>query len=239
MAAQAKYSTNSIMRVLVIEDELTLQGQIREHLEQHKYMVDTSSDGEDGLHTALEFPIDVAIVDIGLPKLSGIDVIKEIRKAGKNLPILILTARSNWQDKVNGLEAGADDYLVKPFHIEELLARLKALLRRSAGTTTETLDYPPIKIDTSSQKLHNNDKLIELTSFEYRTIEYLVRHAGTVVSKQTLNEYLYPHDEDTDSNVIEVMIGRLRKKLDPDNNLKPIETLRGRGYCFTLDKLEK
>jgi len=226
------------MRVLVIEDELTLQQQIREHLEEQKYMVDTSSDGEDGLHNALEFPIDIAVVDIGLPKLSGIDVIKKIREAGKNFPILILTARGSWQDKVNGLEAGADDYLVKPFHIEELLARLKALLRRSVGTTNETLHYPPIKIDTTSQKLHCDDTLIELTTFEYRTIEYLIRHAGEVLSKQNLSEYLYPHDEDTDSNVIEVMVGRLRKKLDPKNDLKPIETLRGRGYRFTLDKLE-
>lgn len=222
------------MRVLVIEDELTLQQQIREHLEQNKYMVDTSSDGEDGLHNALEFPIDVAIIDIGLPKLSGIDVIKQIRAKGKSLPILILTARGSWQDKVNGLEAGADDYLVKPFHIEELLARLKALLRRSVGSTNEVLHYPPIKIDTTSQKIHSDDELIELTTFEYRTIEYLIRHADEVISKQNLNEYLYPHDEDTDSNVIEVMIGRLRKKLDPTNNLKPIETLRGRGYRFAL-----
>ena len=224
------------MRVLVIEDELTLQQQIREHLEQNKYMVDTSSDGEDGLFNAMEFPIDVAIVDIGLPKLSGIEVIKKIRDAGKDLPILILTARGSWQDKVKGLEAGADDYLVKPFHIEELLARLKALLRRSVGSTNEVLNYPPIKIDTTSQKLHCDDNLVELTTFEYRTIEYLIRNAGEVLSKQKLNEYLYPHDEDTDSNVIEVMIGRLRKKIDPDNNLKPIETLRGRGYRFTLDK---
>jgi len=227
------------MRVLVIEDELTLQQQIREHLEQNQYMVDTSSDGEDGLYNALEFPIDAAIVDIGLPKLSGIDVIKQIRAKGKNLPILILTARGSWQDKVNGLEAGADDYLVKPFHIEELLARMKALLRRSIGTTNTVLQFPPIEIDTSSQKVKINDGEIDLTSFEYRTIEYLIRHAGEVISKQTLNEYLYPHDEDADSNVIEVMIGRLRKKLDVDNSLKPIETLRGRGYRFSLEKLEQ
>lgn len=224
------------MRVLLIEDELTLQQQVREHLEKNNYMVDTSSDGEDGLHTALEYPIDLAIIDIGLPKLSGIEVIQQIRAAGKSIPILILTARGSWQDKVNGLEAGADDYLVKPFHIEELLARLKALLRRSVSTTTEILHYSPIKIDTSSQQLHSNDTLIELTAFEYRTIEYLMRHAGDVISKQKLNEYLYPHDEDTDSNVIEVMIGRLRKKLDPDNSVNPIETLRGRGYRFCLEQ---
>ena len=226
------------MRVLVIEDELTLQQQIREHLEQNKYMVDTSSDGEDGLHNAIEYPIDIAIVDIGLPKLSGIDVIKEIRSQGKSIPILILTARGSWQDKVNGLEAGADDYLVKPFHIEELLARLKALLRRSVGTTSETLHFSPIKIDTTGQQLHCNNSLVELTTFEYRTIEYLIRHAGEVISKQNLNEYLYPHDEDTDSNVIEVMIGRLRKKLDPNSNINPIETLRGRGYRFSLQRTE-
>ncbi len=224
------------MRVLIIEDELTLQQQIREHLEQHHYMVDTSSDGEDGLFNALEYPIDAAIVDIGLPKLSGIDVIKQIRAKGKNLPILILTARGSWQDKVNGLEAGADDYLVKPFHIEELLARLKALLRRSIGNTNTVIHYPPIQIDTTSQTVLCNNNPVELTSFEYRTIEYLIRHAGEVISKQKLNEYLYPHDEDADSNVIEVMIGRLRKKLDPDNSLKPIETLRGRGYRFALKK---
>jgi len=226
------------MRVLVIEDELTLLEQIREHLEQNKYMVDTSSDGEDGLYNALEYPIDIAIVDIGLPKISGIDVIKKVRQAGKNIPILILTARGSWQDKVNGLEAGADDYLVKPFHIEELLARLKALLRRSNGSTNELLNYPPISLDTTSQELHCQNQLIELTSFEYRTIEYLIRNAGAVISKQILSEYLYPHDEDTDSNVIEVMIGRLRKKLDPQNTLKPIETLRGRGYRFILKQVE-
>jgi len=226
------------MRILIIEDELTLQQQIREHLEQNQYMVDCSADGEDGLFNALEYPIDAAIVDIGLPKLSGIDVIKQLRAKGKNLPILILTARGSWQDKVEGLEAGADDYLVKPFHIEELLARLKALLRRSIGTTNTALQYPPIQIDTASQKVLCSDTLVELTSFEYRTIEYLIRHAGDVISKQKLNEYLYPHDEDADSNVIEVMIGRLRKKLDPENNIKPIETLRGRGYRFSLKKLE-
>ena len=224
------------MRILIIEDEINLQQQIREHLEQHQYMVDTSSDGEDGLFNALEYPIDAAIIDIGLPKLSGIDVIKQLRSKGKNLPILILTARGSWQDKVNGLEAGADDYLVKPFHIEELLARLKALLRRSIGITNTVLSYPPLELDTTSQTLLSNKTPVELTTFEYRTIEYLIRHASEVISKQNLNEYLYPHDEDADSNVIEVMIGRLRKKLDPDGNLKPIETLRGRGYRFTLEK---
>ena len=223
------------MRILVIEDETTLLGQIKEYLEADGFMVDTATDGEDGLHTAREYPIDAAVVDLGLPKMDGTEVIKAIRKDGNTLPILILTARDNWQDKVNGLEAGADDYLTKPFHIEELIARLKALLRRASHTPTTTLNYPPFTIDTAAQSLHRDNEEIDLTSFEYRLIEYLIRHAGEVMSKQKLTDYLYPHDDDADSNVIEVMIGRLRKKLDKDNSLKPIETLRGRGYRFTLE----
>lgn len=225
------------MRILVIEDELVLQQQIRQFLEQQGYMIDTSNDGEDGLHIAGEYPVDAAIIDIGLPKMSGIDVIKNLRQQGNILPILILTARGSWQDKVEGLEAGADDYLVKPFHIEELIARLKALLRRSSKSTDATLNYPPLTLDTTRQTLELDQQPLNLTSFEYRTIEYLIRHAGTVVSKQTLNDYLYPHDEDADSNVIEVMIGRLRKKVDPTNKYQPIETLRGRGYRFVLNKM--
>ena len=171
------------MRVLVIEDELTLQQQIREHLEQNKYMVDTSSDGEDGLHNALEFPIDVAIIDIGLPKLSGIEVIKKIRAHGKALPILILTARGSWQDKVNGLEAGADDYLVKPFQNEELLARIRALLRRSVGVSQPVIQFNSISINTSHQSVSVDNTELELTAYEYKVIEYLVMNADKVISK--------------------------------------------------------
>lgn len=223
------------MRVLVIEDEETILEQLRTQLEAEGYMVDCSSDGEDGLFNAREYPIDAAIIDLGLPKLSGSDVIRSLREDGNTLPILVLTARGSWQDKVAGLEAGADDYLTKPFHFEELIARLRALLRRSSSTATaDELRCGPINIDFSKQQVSLNENNIELTTFEYRLLEYLIRHAGEIISKSALADYLYPHDDDRDSNVIEVMVGRLRKKLDPDTKLQPIETMRGRGYRFTL-----
>jgi two-component system response regulator PhoP len=164
--------------------------------------------------------------------MSGIDIIKQLRNDGHTLPILILTARDRWQDKVNGLEAGGDDYLTKPFHMEELLARLKALLRRASGSTDNSLQAGPILIQLDQQQVYLNQQPLELTSFEYRLLEHMLRNNGKVLSKNNLADYLYPHDEDRDSNVIEVMVGRLRKKLDPDGQLKPIETLRGRGYRF-------
>jgi len=198
-------------------------------------MVDTCGDGKEGLFFATEYPLDAAIVDIGLPGKSGLEIIKALRDKGSLLPILILTARSSWQDKVQGLEIGADDYLTKPFQMEELQARVKALLRRSTGITHTQLNCGPISIDVTAQSVTVNDKPIELTSFEYRMLEELIRHHGEVLSKQVLTDYLYPHDEDRDSNVLEVMVGRLRRKLDPDGTLNPIETLRGRGYRFTLD----
>ncbi len=223
------------MRILVIEDEIKLQQQIRQQLEASGYMVDTCSDGKEGLFLATEYPLDAAIVDIGLPGKSGLEIIKALRDKGSLLPILILTARSSWQDKVQGLEMGADDYLTKPFQMEELQARVKALLRRSTGIPRAQLNCGPIAIDVTAQSVTVNDKAVELTSFEYRMLEELIRHHGEVLSKQVLTDYLYPHDEDRDSNVLEVMVGRLRRKLDPDGTLNPIETLRGRGYRFTLD----
>ena len=223
------------MRVLVIEDEEAILEQLRSQLEAEGYMVDCSSDGEDGLFNAREYPIDAAIIDLGLPKLSGSDVIRRLREEGNTLPILVLTARGSWQDKVAGLEAGADDYLTKPFHFEELIARLRALLRRSSSTATaDQLCCGPINIDFSKQQVSLNDSNVELTTFEYRLLEHLIRHAGEIISKSALADYLYPHDDDRDSNVIEVMVGRLRKKLDPNAKLQPIETMRGRGYRFTL-----
>ncbi len=150
------------------------------------------------------------------------------------MPILILTARGSWQDKVVGLEAGADDYLVKPFEYPELAARVKALLRRSLKASSDVLTLGPISIDFSAQEARLNGTQMDLTTFEYRMLELLVRERARVVSKQELSDYLYPHDEDRDSNVLEVLIGRLRRKLDPDGTLSPIETLRGRGYRFTL-----
>ncbi|MBS0587208.1 MAG: response regulator transcription factor [Proteobacteria bacterium] len=223
------------MRILVIEDEFRLQNQIRQQLEAAGYMVDTCSNGDEGLFLATEYPLDAAIIDIGLPGKSGLEIIKALRERGSLLPILILTARSSWQDKVQGLEMGADDYLTKPFQMEELQARVKALLRRATGIPQTLLKCGPITLDVTAQSVSVNGAVIELTSFEYRLLEELVRHHGEVLSKHTLADYLYPHDEDRDSNVLEVMIGRLRRKLDPDGTLNPIETMRGRGYRFTLE----
>ena len=203
-------------------------------LEADGYRVDQAADGEDGLFQARAYPVDLAIIDLGLPKLGGLNVVKSLRADGRTIPILILTARGSWQDKVGGLEAGADDYLVKPFEYPELGARIKALLRRSLKASSDVLTLGPIAIDFSAQNARLGGAAIELTAFEFRLLEYLVRERARVVSKQELSDYLYPHDEDRDSNVLEVLIGRLRRKLDPDGSLAPIETLRGRGYRFTL-----
>jgi len=223
------------MRLLVIEDETSLLEQVCTRLEEEGFTVDSSTDGEEGLYLASEYPVDLAIVDLGLPCMPGLEVIRQLREAGKKLPILILTARGKWEEKVTGLEAGADDYLVKPFHMEELLARIRALLRRAAGSGQERISYGPVSLDTAAQTAMLNDSPLELTAFEYRLLEYLARRSGQVISKTELSDYLYPHDDDRDSNVIEVLIGRLRKKIDPDQSLTPIETLRGRGYRFTLE----
>ncbi len=222
------------MRILVIEDEAQLRAQVQRQLQADGYTVDVCGDGKEGLYQASEYPFDAAIVDLGLPGLSGIEVIKQLRALGKHLPILILTARGSWQDKVQGLEAGADDYLVKPFQMEELQARLKALLRRAAGATNNRLVCGPISLDLTAQAVSLHGTSIDLTSFEYRLLAYLVKQRGAVVPKSELADYLYPHDQDRDSNVLEVLVGRLRRKLDPDGHLMPIETLRGRGYRFTL-----
>ncbi len=226
------------MRILVIEDEQLLREQLQLRLQQQGYAVDVASDGEEGLFLAMEHPFDAAVIDLGLPKLSGIEVIQQLRSQGSALPILILTARSRWEEKVEGLEAGGDDYLAKPFHIEELLARLRALIRRAAGSGGSEIVCGPVTLDTSKQTVTADGKELELTAYEYKVIEYLILHAGEVVSKTVLTEHIYDQDFDLDSNVIEVFIGRLRKKLDPKNQYKPIETLRGRGYRFTLTKEE-
>lgn len=224
------------MRILVIEDEDSLLNQLKTQLKQEGYAVDGAADGETGLYYATEYPFDAAIVDLGLPKLSGIDVILKTRAAGKTFPILILTARGRWQEKVEGLEAGADDYLVKPFHMEELLARLRALVRRAAGWAQSVLQCGPVKLDTATHEVHLDGSAVELTTYEYKVLEYLMLHAGQVVSKSDLTEHIYEQDFDRDSNVIEVFVGRLRRKLDPDGRLNPIETLRGRGYRLTLER---
>ena len=222
------------MRILVVEDEPALRQHLEHELQAQGYTVDATGEGKEALYFATDYPFDAAIVDLGLPGLSGLEVIARLRAKGSRLPILILTARGRWQDKVQGLEAGADDYLTKPFQTEELLARLKALLRRAAGAAQDILQCGPVTLNLSAQQVSVNGADVELTSFEYRLLEHLVRSRGRVLSKDELAAHLYPHDEERDSNVIEVLIGRLRRKLDPDGTLQPLETLRGRGYRFTL-----
>ena len=224
------------MRLLVIEDDDTLRESLTAQLTDAGYAVEQAADGREGLYFAMEYPVDLAIIDLGLPEVSGLDIIREAREKGKTYPILILTARDRWQDKVDGLSAGADDYVVKPFHFEEVSARVHALLRRSGGWASSVMTAGPVVLDMSRQDVTVDGSPVELTSFEYKIIEYLMLRAGQVISKTELTERLYDQDFERDSNVIEVFIGRLRKKLDPGNSLKPIETLRGRGYRFALER---
>ena len=220
------------MRVLIVEDEAELNRRLSERLRQEGYAVDSATTGDDGLYFGREYPIDVAVVDLGLPGISGIELIRTLRRESYTFPILILTARSRWQEKVEGLEAGADDYLTKPFQFEELSARLRALIRRSAGVADSTVNIGPVELDTTSQEVRVNGRAVEITAFEYRLLHYIMMHPNKVVSKSELVEHIYDEDRDRDSNVIEVFIGRLRKKLDPDGDIQPIQTLRGRGYRF-------
>lgn len=220
------------MRVLVIEDETELRELLGRALKKEGFAVDLCADGIDGLHYASEYPVDLAIIDLGLPGQSGMDIVREVRKKERKFPVLILTARSDWQDKVQALELGADDYVTKPFRLEELMARVHALLRRSAGHASPEVEFGPLSINLSSQDVRLNDQLLDLTSFEYKVLEYFALHPEQVVSKMELNEHLYDEDADPDSNVIEVIVGRLRRKLDPEGGWQPIETLRGRGYRF-------
>jgi two-component system response regulator PhoP len=224
------------VRVLVVEDEAALRDMLKTRLTEAGFTVDVAGDGEEGLFAGLEYPLDVAVVDLGLPKVSGLEVIRRLRAGRKSYPILILTARDTWQDKVEGLQAGADDYVAKPFHFEEVLARLQALLRRAGGWASPELTCGPITLDTRAQTVKVSGAPVELTTFEYRILEHLMLRAGEVISKTELTERLYDEDFERDSNVIEVLIGRLRRKLDPQDQLKPIETLRGRGYRFALSR---
>ncbi len=224
------------MRVLVIEDDADLRATLVERLEAQGYAVDAAADGTEGAWMATEFPLDLAIVDLGLPGRDGLAVIEALRQAGRDYPVLILTARDRWQDKVTGLEAGADDYLTKPFHMEELLARARALIRRSGRWSQSELRSGPLVLDTAAQQVTLDGQPLALTAYEYRLLEYLVLHAGEVLSKTRLSEHLYAEDDERDSNVIEVFVRRLRRKLDPDGRLQPIETLRGRGYRWRLPR---
>jgi two-component system response regulator PhoP len=223
------------MRVLLIEDDTRLVESLGGQLREAGFAVDVSTDGIDGLYAGEEFPIDLAIIDLGLPELPGLDVIRKLRERGRDFPILVLTARSDWQDKVAGLEAGADDYVTKPFRMEELMARINALMRRAGGHARPQVQAGPFTVDLTAQRVYRGEDEIELTTYEYKVLNYLVLHPGEVVTKTDLSEHIYEEDADRDSNVIEVFIGRLRRKLDPDGSLNPIETLRGRGYRLALD----
>lgn len=224
------------MRLLLVEDDRALSRSLTVQLERAGFNVEHAADGREGLYYATEYPVEVAIIDLGLPGMSGIELISAIRAKGKDYPILVLTARDRWQDKVEALKLGADDYVVKPFHVEELLARVNALVRRAGGWAQAELVCGPVTLDTRTHEVHVNGEPLELTSFEYKLLEYLMLHAGEVVSKTQITEALYDQDFERDSNVIEVFIGRLRRKLDPDGEFKPIETLRGRGYRLALPR---
>lgn len=225
------------MRLLLVEDDKSLQENLKTHLQQANFSVDVADDGEVGLFQATEYQYDAAIIDVGLPKLDGISLITRLRAQDIDYPVLILTARDSWQDKVEGLDAGADDYLTKPFHPEELVARINALIRRSVGKASPVVTNGPFSINTSTLEVKRGNDTVSLSGSEYKLFEYFMLHIGEVKSKTVLTEHIYDQDFDLDSNVIEVFIRRLRKKLDGDNEYGLIETLRGQGY--RLRKLEQ
>ncbi|ABM01506.1 response regulator transcription factor [Shewanella amazonensis] len=222
------------MRLLLVEDDAALAANLGDHLRENLYSVDVAADGELGLFQGLEYDYDAAIIDVGLPKLDGISLVTKLRAEGREFPILILTARDSWEDKVEGLDAGADDYLTKPFHPRELASRLKALIRRSAGKASPVIENGPVTLNTASGEVLLNGERVSLSASEFRLLQFLMMHRGEVQSKTMLTEHIYDQDFDLDSNVIEVFIRRLRKKLDPDNELGLIETLRGQGYRLNL-----
>ena len=223
------------MRILVAEDDSRLLMQLDSLFQQQGFSVDLADDGEKALFQLKEVNYDLAVIDIGLPKLDGFDVIRQARGSDVRTPVLILTARDRWQEKVEGLDAGADDYLTKPFHNEELLARVKALIRRASGQASSTIEFGPVVLDMQAKEIRVNARALDLTAYEYKVMEYLMLHPQKVISKTELTEHIYDQDFDLDSNVIEVFVGRLRRKLDPEGTLKPIETLRGRGYRISRE----
>ncbi|MCE4069846.1 MULTISPECIES: response regulator [Pseudomonas] len=220
------------MKLLVVEDEALLRHHLYTRLGEQGHVVDAVANAEEALYRAAEYHHDLAMIDLGLPGMSGLDLIREFRSQGKTFPILILTARGNWQDKVEGLAAGADDYVVKPFQFEELEARLNALLRRSSGFAQSSIEAGPLLLDINRKQALVNGESLQLTAFEYRILEYLMRHHQQVVAKERLIEQLYPDDDERDPNVIEVLVGRLRRKLESAAGFKPIDTVRGQGYIF-------
>ncbi len=217
------------MRVLVVEDDHDLSRQLGTALREAGYAVDTAFDGEEGHFLGETEPYDAVVLDIGLPRLDGISVLERWRRDGRTMPVLLLTARDRWSDKVAGIDAGADDYVAKPFHMEEVLARLRALVRRAAGHASNEIACGPVRVDTRASRVTVDGTPVKLTSHEYRLLVYLLMHQGRVVSRSELTEHLYDQDFDRDSNTIEVFVGRLRKKLSAD----VIETVRGLGYRLT------
>ena len=219
------------MRVLVVEDDANLNRQIKEALTEGGYAVDVAFDGEEGHFLGDTEPYDAVVLDIGLPQMDGLSVLEEWRRAAKTMPVLLLTARDRWSDKVQGIDAGADDYLAKPFHMEELLARIRALVRRAAGHASNEITAGPVRLDVKAGKVTVDGQSVKLTSHELRLLSYLMHHKGKVVSRTELTEHLYDQDFDRDSNTIEVFVGRLRKKLPEDC----IQTVRGLGYQILED----
>ena len=219
------------MRILVVEDDVNLNRQIKDALTEGGYAVDVAFDGEEGHFLGDTEPYDAVVLDIGLPQMDGLSVLEEWRRAGKSMPVLLLTARDRWSDKVQGIDAGADDYVAKPFHMEELLARLRALVRRAAGHASNEIVAGPVRLDVKAGKVTVDGQAIKLTSHELRLLSYLMHHKGKVVSRTELTEHLYDQDFDRDSNTIEVFVGRLRKKLPEE----VIHTVRGLGYQIIED----
>ncbi|MBL8564730.1 MAG: response regulator transcription factor [Hyphomicrobiaceae bacterium] len=219
------------MRILVVEDDRDLNRQLVRALSDAGYAVDNAADGEEGYYLGENEPYDLVILDIGLPKMDGLSVLEQWRRGDRNMPVILLTARDRWSDKVAGMDAGADDYLAKPFHMEELLARVRAQVRRASGHAKNEIECGPIRLDTKSARVTCAGQQIKLTSHEYRLLHYLMHHSGRVVSRTELVEHLYDQDFDRDSNTIEVFIGRLRKKLPVDL----IQTVRGLGYRLSAE----
>jgi two-component system OmpR family response regulator len=217
---------NESMKILLVEDDANLAHQVSSALKGAGYVVDRADDGEEGHYRGEVNEYDAVVLDLGLPKIDGIEVLKRWRREGRAMPVLILTARDRWSEKVAGFDVGADDYLGKPFHMEELLARLRALIRRHGGQSSAVLHSGPISLDTRTSIVQCNGKAVGLTAFEYRLLRYMMHRAGQVVSRAEIVEHIYEQDFDRDSNTVEVFVGRLRRKLTPD----AIETVRGQGY---------
>ena len=219
------------MRILVVEDDTNLNRQIKDALTEGGYAVDVAFDGEEGHFLGDTEPYDAVVLDIGLPQMDGLSVLEEWRRAGKSMPVLLLTARDRWSDKVQGIDAGADDYVAKPFHMEEILARIRALVRRAAGHASNEITAGTVRLDVKAGKVTVDGQAVKLTSHELRLLSYLMHHKGKVVSRTELTEHLYDQDFDRDSNTIEVFVGRLRKKLPEEC----IQTVRGLGYQILED----